>query len=296
MATVRPGVLPVGAGAGGRGGRHRAAAARRAAGESPARRSTVISIRRRRVPRRSTRPTVAVGVGLGIGGPEALAVDRGAGGGARRRAIAATRDVVDAGWLPRQHQVGHHRSRDRAALLLRDRHSRRRRSTWSGVRRAGTDRRDRPQSEGADLRASRSRDRRRLGRGGPATHARARARAIIGSNTVPTPRGRARVTPCPSPSPRHLRRSHEGARHHGRRDHRRRAHRQSASGHSARACFEHARDRSRGSFGGPPGTPDNPGGWWILDEPELHSPPTCSSLISPAGGASDCRSFPTRPS
>lgn len=25
-----------------------------------------------------------------------------------------------------------------------------------------------------------------------------------------------------------------------------------------------------GAFGGPPGTPDKPGGWWILDEPELH--------------------------
>jgi Uma2 family endonuclease len=25
-----------------------------------------------------------------------------------------------------------------------------------------------------------------------------------------------------------------------------------------------------GAFHGPPGSPDKPGGWWILDEPELH--------------------------
>jgi electron transfer flavoprotein alpha subunit len=48
---------------------------------------------------------VVVGVGTGIGGPEGLLVIRqlarvlGA-------PVAATRDVVDAGWLPRHHQVG----------------------------------------------------------------------------------------------------------------------------------------------------------------------------------------------
>jgi len=49
---------------------------------------------------------VAIGVGMGIGGPENLdALDdlAKALGGA---AIAATREVTDAGWLPRQHQVG----------------------------------------------------------------------------------------------------------------------------------------------------------------------------------------------
>jgi len=49
---------------------------------------------------------VAIGVGLGIGGPEGLAqveVLAHALGGA---ALAATRDVTDKGWLPRQHQVG----------------------------------------------------------------------------------------------------------------------------------------------------------------------------------------------
>ena len=48
----------------------------------------------------------AIGVGMGLGGPDRLAhVDSLASalGGA---ALAATRDVTDAGWLPRQHQVG----------------------------------------------------------------------------------------------------------------------------------------------------------------------------------------------
>jgi electron transfer flavoprotein alpha subunit len=48
---------------------------------------------------------LVLGVGKGIGGPAALpAIERLASGlGA---AIAATREVTDAGWLPRQHQVG----------------------------------------------------------------------------------------------------------------------------------------------------------------------------------------------
>ena len=49
---------------------------------------------------------VAIGIGLGIGGPEGLpqveALARALGGAA----LAATRDVTDKGWLPRQHQVG----------------------------------------------------------------------------------------------------------------------------------------------------------------------------------------------
>src|SRR5207237_8355947 len=48
----------------------------------------------------------AVGIGMGLGGPENLARIEpllAALGGA---AIAITRDVADARWLPRQHQVG----------------------------------------------------------------------------------------------------------------------------------------------------------------------------------------------
>jgi electron transfer flavoprotein alpha subunit len=48
---------------------------------------------------------VVLGVGRGIGGPAALApiVQLAARLGA---AVAATREVTDAGWLPKQHQVG----------------------------------------------------------------------------------------------------------------------------------------------------------------------------------------------
>ena len=48
---------------------------------------------------------IVVGVGMGIGGPENIGVARelaDALGGS----LAATRDLVDAGWMPRQHQVG----------------------------------------------------------------------------------------------------------------------------------------------------------------------------------------------
>ena len=48
---------------------------------------------------------VVVSVGMGIGGPENLDVARelaDALGGS----LGATRDLVDAGWMPRQHQVG----------------------------------------------------------------------------------------------------------------------------------------------------------------------------------------------
>ena len=48
---------------------------------------------------------VVVSVGMGIGGPENIGVARelaDALGGS----LGATRDVVDAGWMPRQHQVG----------------------------------------------------------------------------------------------------------------------------------------------------------------------------------------------
>ena len=49
---------------------------------------------------------IAVGVGLGIGGPEALPVIEALAAALGGAPIATTRDVVDKGWLPRQHQVG----------------------------------------------------------------------------------------------------------------------------------------------------------------------------------------------
>ena len=49
---------------------------------------------------------VAVGVGLGIGGPEALPAIEALAAALGGAPIATTRDVVDKGWLPRQHQVG----------------------------------------------------------------------------------------------------------------------------------------------------------------------------------------------
>jgi electron transfer flavoprotein alpha subunit len=49
---------------------------------------------------------IAVGVGLGIGGPDALPAIAALADALGGAPIAATRDVVDKGWLPRQHQVG----------------------------------------------------------------------------------------------------------------------------------------------------------------------------------------------
>ena len=102
MATVRPGIL-------------------RAARPDPGRRAAVERLAVPAVPARvrvvAERPLadapgatldaaeVVIGVGRGIGGPDALppiarlAERLGA-------ALAATRDVTDAGWLPKQHQVG----------------------------------------------------------------------------------------------------------------------------------------------------------------------------------------------
>jgi len=102
MATVRPGILP---------------AARPAAG----RQAAVDTLPVPRVPSRvrvtAMRPLgetaaaslvaakIVIGVGRGIGGPAALPaiveLARRLGAG-----IAATREVTDAGWLPKQHQVG----------------------------------------------------------------------------------------------------------------------------------------------------------------------------------------------
>ncbi|MEA2626152.1 MAG: hypothetical protein QOD06_2197, partial [Candidatus Binatota bacterium] len=105
MATVRPGMLTPFA----PDPQRSAIVEPLPIGELPPARSRVLS-------RRSTAATdsaralddaaVAIGVGRGIGGPEALqGIEALAAlfGGA---AIAATRDVADAGWLPRQHQVG----------------------------------------------------------------------------------------------------------------------------------------------------------------------------------------------
>src|SRR5439155_7455633 len=102
MATVRPGIL-------------------RAAAPDPARRAIVERLPVRAVPARvrvvEQRPLanagataldaadVVVGVGRGICGPAALEpivrLAERLGG-----ALAATREVTDAGWLPKQHQVG----------------------------------------------------------------------------------------------------------------------------------------------------------------------------------------------
>ena len=102
MATVRPGIL-------------------RAARLDPARRAVVERLAVPEVPARVRvlgevplpdavgatldAADVVIGVGRGIGGPAALpaivALARSLGA-----ALAATRDVTDAGWLPKQHQVG----------------------------------------------------------------------------------------------------------------------------------------------------------------------------------------------
>jgi electron transfer flavoprotein alpha subunit len=101
VATVRPGVLG-------------------AARPDPARRAAIETVAAPPVPSRvrvtGSRAVAAdaatldsaalvLGVGLGVGGPHALddirALAERLGAG-----IAATREVTDAGWLPRQHQVG----------------------------------------------------------------------------------------------------------------------------------------------------------------------------------------------
>ncbi|TMA43928.1 MAG: electron transfer flavoprotein alpha/ beta subunit [Deltaproteobacteria bacterium] len=101
MATVRPGML-------------RPAepdASRRAVVEKipvPAHAPRVEVVRRELLPDAAAAldsAAVVLGVGKGIGGPEALPAIRQV---AERlgAAIGATREVTDAGWLPKQHQVG----------------------------------------------------------------------------------------------------------------------------------------------------------------------------------------------
>ncbi|TMA34337.1 MAG: electron transfer flavoprotein subunit alpha/FixB family protein [Deltaproteobacteria bacterium] len=92
----------------------------RAAEPDPTRRAVVETIpvpplsRRVEVVRRELLPAAAaaldsaavvLGVGKGIGGPEALPAIRRAAE-ALGAAIGATREVTDAGWLPKQYQVG----------------------------------------------------------------------------------------------------------------------------------------------------------------------------------------------
>jgi electron transfer flavoprotein alpha subunit len=105
MATVRPGVLPVGS--------PRAGATARiemlALDDLPPSRLRVVD--RHRDPSAAAAAAldeaeIAVGVGLGIGGPEALPVIAALADALGGVPIATTRDVVDKGWLPRQHQVG----------------------------------------------------------------------------------------------------------------------------------------------------------------------------------------------
>jgi electron transfer flavoprotein alpha subunit len=49
---------------------------------------------------------VAIGIGMGLGGADQLAQIEPLAEALGATAVAATRDVTDAGWLPRQHQVG----------------------------------------------------------------------------------------------------------------------------------------------------------------------------------------------
>lgn len=104
MATVRPGILAPAAPRAAVAAVERVAAAGVAAG-----RVRVLGERPAPGVERAAaldEAAIALGIGMGIGGPEALdeiAAFAAALGGA---ALAATRDVTDAGWLPRQHQVG----------------------------------------------------------------------------------------------------------------------------------------------------------------------------------------------
>jgi electron transfer flavoprotein alpha subunit len=101
MATVRPGVLP---------------AARPVAGRRAVVETLAVPAVAPRITVREMRPLAAagaaldtaevvIGIGRGIGGPAALPpiVQLAERLGA---ALAATREVTDAGWLPKQHQVG----------------------------------------------------------------------------------------------------------------------------------------------------------------------------------------------
>ncbi len=102
MATVRPGVLPAGKPRIG----HHAAVEALVVPAVPARvRVRGVQVLSDAAAAAIDSASIVIGVGRGIGGPQALpailqlAERLGA-------AVAATREVTDAGWLPRQHQVG----------------------------------------------------------------------------------------------------------------------------------------------------------------------------------------------
>jgi electron transfer flavoprotein alpha subunit len=104
MATVRPGMLRA----------RRPNAARRAPLTRLEVRLPAGAPRLRVLGRRATgdadasaldTAAVVIGVGKGVGGPEGIAVVRTLAG-ALGAALGATRDVTDAGWLPRQVQIG----------------------------------------------------------------------------------------------------------------------------------------------------------------------------------------------
>ena len=105
MATVRPGVLPVDA--------ERSGVVLEVEAlplvDVPASRLTVTERHRDPSAARAAaldEADIAVGVGLGIGGPEALATIERLADALGGAPMATTRDVVDKGWMPRQHQVG----------------------------------------------------------------------------------------------------------------------------------------------------------------------------------------------
>jgi electron transfer flavoprotein alpha subunit len=105
MATVRPGVLPT---APPRNGLTPVVETL-SIGDLPASRLRVVDRHRDPSAARAAaldEADVAVGVGLGIGGPESLATIEALAAALRGAPIATTRDVVDKGWMPRQHQVG----------------------------------------------------------------------------------------------------------------------------------------------------------------------------------------------
>ena len=102
MATVRPGMLEPGA--------SRAPEGSRRSSTSTTGRWSIASASssgapKRRLPPSSKRPPTVVGVGMGLGGVEHLPAVH-ALADVLEGALCATRDVTDAGWLPKQFQVG----------------------------------------------------------------------------------------------------------------------------------------------------------------------------------------------
>ncbi len=101
MATVRPGMLAAGAPHAGR----TAEVVRLALTPAPERVRVVARQREALAAAELEEARRVVGVGRGIGGPEHLPAIR-ALAAALDAALCTTRDVTDAGWLPKQYQVG----------------------------------------------------------------------------------------------------------------------------------------------------------------------------------------------